>query len=92
MSHTTAPTLEGFQAGRLTPPEINALLFYRLGQFVVWGREHGNLAAADPDLSALLESAIEALSRGGILEPGSWIPPMSNSQNLASRAESRDEL
>ena len=60
-----------FQNGvNLTPPEINALLFYRLGQFVVWGRQHHELAASDADLSRLLDSAAYALSRGGIREGG----------------------
>jgi hypothetical protein len=61
---------EGVSDGSLTPPEINALLFYQLGRFVVWGQGRRELSAADSEFSALLETATRALSRGGILEPG----------------------
>lgn len=30
----------------LTPPEINASLFYQLAQFIVWGEQHGELAGS----------------------------------------------
>jgi len=56
------------EGSRLTPPEINALLFYRLGQFVIWGRRHQHLAAGDEDFSRLLDEAVQALSHGGVLE------------------------
>ena len=60
----------------LTPPEINAALFYQLAQFIVWGEQHGELAAAHPDLAALLQTAAMALSKGGISEhPSGWTPP-----------------
>ncbi len=76
----------------LTPPEINALLFYRLGQFVVWGQEHKELAAGDTHFSELLETAKWALSRGGIREPAIWELPASgsphDSQNRASDTQS----
>jgi hypothetical protein len=52
----------------LTSPEINALLFRELGQFVVWGCGRRDLAASDSKFSALLETATRALSRGGIRE------------------------
>jgi hypothetical protein len=74
MSPVTASLDRGFGTGSLTPPEINALLFYRLSQFVVWGQEHRDLAAAHSDLAALLETATRALSRGGIREPEGWVP------------------
>ncbi len=93
MAHVRASFDRGLRTGSLTPPEINALLFYRLGQFVVWGQEHRELATAYPDLAALLETATRALSRGGIPEPDSWIPPadrvanpVQDSQNVASDA------
>ncbi|HTX35345.1 MAG TPA: hypothetical protein VME43_09990 [Bryobacteraceae bacterium] len=76
----------------LTPPEINALLFYRLGQFVVWGQEHKELAAGDAHFSQLLETARWALSWGGIREPATWDPPANraahDSQNRASDTQS----
>ena len=60
----------------LAPPEINASLFYQLAQFIVWGEQHGELAAAHPDLAALLQTAAMALSKGGIPEhPSGSIPP-----------------
>jgi hypothetical protein len=75
MAHGIAPFAHQLKKSDLTPPEINALLFYRLGQFVVWGHKHTELAAQDPDFSALLETATWALSRGGIPEPDGWHPP-----------------
>ena len=78
MAHSDGPAAGQCNGGSLTPPEINALLFYRLGQFVVWGREHRDLAASDADLWRLLETATEALSRGGVLESdGSIVPDLS---------------
>ena len=59
--------LEPGMAGH-TLEQINALLFYQLAQFVVWGQVHRDLAVAHPDLALLLETATVALSRGGILE------------------------
>ena len=81
MAHGTAPFAHQLRTrGDLTPPEINALLFYRLGQFVVWGHQHTDLALTDPDFSTLLETATWALSCGGVGEPDNWIPPDTNLQ------------
>ena len=78
MADFRASLASRLEMASLTPPEINALLFYRLGQFVVWGREHRDLAASDADLWRLLETATEALSRGGVLESdGSIVPDLS---------------
>ena len=73
MSHFTAPLDRRIKIGSLTPPEINVLLFYHLGQFIVWGQQHPDLAAEDPDLAALLQRAAVALMRGGILEPAASV-------------------
>lgn len=51
-----------------TPSQINALLFYQLGQFIVWGERHRELVASYPDLMALLKAATIALSGAGMLE------------------------
>jgi len=72
MAPVNASEAQAKRNGNLTPPEINALLFYRLGQFVVWGQEHKDLAAGDSRFSALLETATWALSHGGVREPGNW--------------------
>jgi hypothetical protein len=92
MAQVDASEVQPARNGSLTPPEINALLFYRLGQFVVWGQEHKELAAADARFATLLETATRALSRGGIREPESWIPAVDgaapDSENTASGAHS----
>jgi hypothetical protein len=50
----------------LVQGQINASLFFQLAQFVVWGQQHSEVAAAHPELARLLETATAALSRGGI--------------------------
>jgi hypothetical protein len=62
--------------------QINAILFYQLAQFVVWGQVHRDLAVVHPDLAILLETATLALSGGGILDhPASCLPPLSKATN-----------
>jgi hypothetical protein len=68
--------------------QINALLFYQLAQFVVWGRVHRDLAVVHPDLALLLETATVALSRGGILDhSASCVPPQSQATNFLLDSE-----
>jgi hypothetical protein len=56
----------------ITPPQANAILFHQLARFLVWGREHTDVASAYPDFGLLLESATFVLTRVGRLEdPGS---------------------
>ena len=99
MAYAVERVVQPLTAASLTPPEINALLFYRLGQLVVWGQRHRELTASDPDLSDLLESATWALSRGGIREPDTWPAPtagstkhVQDSENVAFDAESKPPL
>ena len=75
--------LEPGMAGH-TLEQINALLFYQLAQFVVWGQVHRDLAEVHPDLALLLETATVALSRGGILDhSASCVPPPESSDKFS---------
>ena len=81
-------------SARPTPTQINALLFYQLAQFVIWGEQHRELAASHPDLTALLRTAAAALTEGAIPEDQGTLAPrvcratktVEDSQSLSSAA------
>jgi hypothetical protein len=99
MSQVTKPLNLGPEIASLAPQHVNALLFYQLAQFVVWGHAHRDLAAAHPDFALLLQTATTALSRGGVLDDqGSSVParaeatnPVSDSESLACDVVSKGE-
>ena len=66
MSEPSASTDSRHTDSGLVQGQINASLFFQLAQFVVWGQQHSEVAAAHPELARLLETATAALSRGGI--------------------------
>jgi len=75
--------------GSLAPQQANALLFYQLAAFVVWGQAHRDLAAAHPDLAVLLQTATTALSRGGVLDDqASSVPAQAKATNPVLDSES----
>ena len=99
MSQGTKPFDLGPEIARVSPQGVNALLFYQLAQFVVWGHAHRDLTAAHPDLALLLQTATTALSRGGVPDylacsipaQAKTTNPVSGSESLASGILSKGE-
>lgn len=47
------------------PARSNALLFYQLARFLVWGQQHKDLATSDPGFDRLLGEAAAVLASAG---------------------------
>jgi len=52
--------------GAAGPARSNALLFYQLARFVVWGQQHRNLIPSDRELADLLCDAAAVLANTGV--------------------------
>src|ERR1700716_3003810 len=80
----------------ITPQQINAQLFARLSQFVIWCHAHRDLVAVHPDLAQLLQATTGAPEGDGIPEPSPSVPrpsqminPIPNSETVGSDAAPR---
>jgi hypothetical protein len=72
MSEFSGSAIMGRESGQDPaegPAQSNAVLFYQLARFVVWGQQHRNLLASDHELQDLLCDAAAALANTGVAVP-----------------------